>query len=69
MAILVRHDSEVLKHLRIGDILEMKYYTSDTSVPPEHLRTQIKHITKDEDGRFKDHSLVGLEILGRVTSE
>ena len=69
IAILVRDDSEVLKHLKVGDVIEMKYYATDTSVAPEHLRTQIKHITQDKGGRFKGHRLVGLEVLGRATSE
>jgi hypothetical protein len=69
ICIVVRDDSEVLKELKVGDVLEMKYYTSDTSSRPECLRTEIRHITKDEKGRFKDHTLVGLKILERVVRD
>jgi hypothetical protein len=60
--IVVRDDSAVLKEIKVGDVLEMKYYTPETPDLPECLGTEIKHITKDEAGRFKNHTLVGLQI-------
>ncbi|MBN2123392.1 MAG: PilZ domain-containing protein [Deltaproteobacteria bacterium] len=63
MCILVRQDSKALEYLAIGDILEMKYYSPDPSGSPRILRTEIKHITRDDHGRFKNHYLVGLSIL------
>lgn len=63
MCVLVREDSDVLKHIKVGEILKMKYYTNDLSSQPENLKTEIKHITKEEQGRFKGHYLVGLLIL------
>lgn len=63
MCLLVREDSDVVKCLNVGDTLDMKYYTSDASSPPESLKTQIKHITKEDEGRFQGHYLVGLFIL------
>lgn len=63
MCVLVKEDSDLLKHLRVGDILDLKYYTTDSSKPTEYLKTEIKHITKDETGRFKGLFLVGLSIL------
>jgi hypothetical protein len=64
MCILVRQDSIVLDHLQVGDVLKMKYYTAESSSPTEYLKTKIKHITKDEKGRFRDHFWVGLSIEG-----
>jgi len=61
--VLVKEDSDLLKHLRVGDILDLKYYTTDSSKPIEYLKTEIKHITKDDTGRFKELYLVGLSIL------
>ncbi|MGD8757468.1 MAG: hypothetical protein PVH78_01210 [Deltaproteobacteria bacterium] len=63
MCLLVREDSDVVKCLQVGDTLDMKYYTSDASLPPENLKTQIKHVTKEDEGRFRGHYLVGLFIL------
>ena len=62
MCILVKEGSEVLKHLKVGDTLEMTYYLTDSQGAHEDLKTQIKHITKNEDGRFQGHFLVGLSI-------
>lgn len=63
IGVLVTHGSEVLKHLKVGDILDMKYYRQELSEQPEQLKTEIKHITKDNQGRFKGNYLVGLSIL------
>ena len=64
MCVLIKEDSDVLKHLKAGDILDMKYYSSDSSEPAEKRQTEIRHITRDDKGRFKGHFLVGLSILG-----
>jgi len=63
MCVLVKEDSDLLNHMKVGDILKLKYYTTDSSKPVEFLKTQIKHITRDERGRFKGVYLVGLSIL------
>ncbi len=63
MCILVKEDSEVLRHVKIGDTLDMTYYLAEMQGAHESLKTQIKHITKNEDGRFKGHCLIGLAIL------
>jgi hypothetical protein len=63
MCVLVREDSELLPRIKVGDILEMRYYTGSSTNPSEDLKTEIRHITRDEDGRFKWHYLVGLSIL------
>jgi hypothetical protein len=63
IGVLVTHDSEVLKHLKVGDILDMKYYRQELSEQPEQLKTEIKHITKDNQGKFKGNYLVGLSII------
>lgn len=63
MCILVKEDSEVLSHINVGDTLNMTYYLADTQGMHENLRTEIKHITKNEDGRFQGHYMVGLSIV------
>jgi hypothetical protein len=62
MSILVKEDSHVLKSLKIGDSLDMKYFIKDSPEPTEYLKTRIRHITKDEQGRFEGHFLVGLSF-------
>lgn len=68
MCVLVKEDSEILRALKVGDILPLKYYTSDSFRPTVYLDTEIKHIQKEEKGRFKGHYLIGLDILGRQES-
>lgn len=64
MCVLVKGTSDLLKHLKVGQNWNMKFYRDDASKPADFLSTEIRHITKDESGRFKDHYLVGLSILG-----
>ncbi|MEE8541555.1 MAG: PilZ domain-containing protein [Desulfobacterales bacterium] len=66
MGILVKEDSDLLEHLSAGDLLNMKYYPVDLSEQPKHLKTEIKHITKDDQGRFKGHYLVGLSVVSEA---
>jgi hypothetical protein len=67
ICVVVKDDSDLLKHLKVGDVLNMKYYSTDSSSQTQYLKTEIKHITKDEQGRFKGHTLVGLLILEKQT--
>jgi PilZ domain len=63
LCILVKEGSDILNHLTVGDALEMTYYLSDAQGASDTLKTKIIHITKNEDGRFQGHYLVGLSIL------
>ena len=63
MFTLIKEDSDVLNRIHVGDILNMRFYSSDRYCPPRDLETEIKYITKDTRGRFKGHFLVGLAIV------
>ena len=63
MCVLIKEDSDILPRLKVGEILNMKYYSTGSVHPPECLETAIRHITKNDQGRFKGHYLVGLEII------
>lgn len=63
LCILVDENSEVLKYLKPGDVIDMKYYLSESMGMTEAFKTEIRHITKDADKRFKGHYQVGLLIL------
>jgi len=62
MCILVKEESQVLEHIKVGDTIEMTYYLTDSQGAHENLTTQIKHITKNDKGRFQGHFMVGLSI-------
>ena len=63
MCILVREDSDVMNHLQVGDILDMQFHPLDKTHPIDLSKTEIKHITKDDLGRFKGHFWIGLTKL------
>jgi hypothetical protein len=62
MCFVVKSDSELLEHLKVGQVLDMKYYKSDARKPAESLKTQIRHLTEENEGQFKGHHLIGLAI-------
>ena len=61
--VVVKEESEILPCLRVGDTIKMKYYIMNPASPPKYLPTKIKHITKEDQGRFKGHVVIGLDIL------
>jgi len=63
MGVYVKEDSAILKHLRVGDIFEMKYYPESLSEQAEYLKTEIKYITKANQGRFRGHYLDDISII------
>ena len=63
ICVLVKEDSDLLNYLKVGSVSELKYYTNNALKPIEYLKTKIRHITKDEEGRFKGLYLVGLSIF------
>ena len=62
MCVLVKETSELLNYIKAGDILSVKYYFKESLEKKELIITRIKHITKNDQGRYKGHYLVGLEI-------
>ena len=68
ICVLVKEDSDLMNYLKVADILNLKYYTTDISKPIEFLKTEIRHITKYKTGRFKGLFLVGLSILEKQRS-
>lgn len=61
--VLIKENSEILSQLQVGKVFNMKYYSTDSVCPTVRLKTQIKQITKNDQGRFKGHYRVGLAIL------
>ena len=62
LCVLVRPDSDLLKHLRVGETIRMKFWRDDGSKQADFINTKIHHITKDDTGKFRGHCLVGLSI-------
>ena len=63
MFTLIKEDSDILNRIAVGDVLNMKYYSTDVQSPTRNYDTEIVYISRDRDGRFKGHYLIGLAIL------
>jgi len=63
MCIVVKKSSAILNFIKIQDKINMKYYSLESTANTQTLETEIKHITKYDEGRFKEHYLLGLAIV------
>lgn len=61
ICIAVKEDSDVLNHIKAGDMLNMKYCTTNSG-PTEKIKTKIKSINKIDQKRFKGHFVLWLSI-------
>jgi len=62
---MVNAESAILKHLKVGQVLNMRYHADDETEPSEVYRSEIKHITKDLENPHKGHYAVGIRLLER----
>lgn len=62
MCLLVKEHSKIIKSIKVGDVLNMKYHSADALNCSKDIETEIRQIVKDDNGRFKGHFLVGLAI-------
>jgi hypothetical protein len=63
VSVLVKESSDILQLLKVGDTLDVKYYSVNSAYPSERQKTEVRHITWNDQGRLKGHYLVGLEIM------
>ena len=63
MCILVKEGSDILAFIKSGAILNMRYYAANTNYLSQDLDTKVKDITKNDQGKFKGHYMVALEIV------
>jgi hypothetical protein len=63
ICLLVKEDSDILNHIRVGQILDLRCYSEDKLEPSELFISEIKHITKAGKHPYQSHNLVGLMVL------
>ncbi|MFH1351641.1 MAG: hypothetical protein ABII26_12020 [Pseudomonadota bacterium] len=63
MCLLVKEDSKILSRLKVGDVLNTKFYSDGYRFPRDCRETTIQTITKNDQGPFRGHYFVGLEVL------
>ena len=61
--LLVKEDSNILEHIHVGQILNIRSYSEDNMESSEILLSEIKHITKKDESPYTGHQLVGLMVL------
>ena len=52
ICVFVTQDSESLNHVKVGDSVNLKYCTTDSSQPIGFFETESSHIAKDNYGRL-----------------
>lgn len=67
LCFLVRAESPVLSFLEVGSVLPMKFYSGGID-PPQDLRAEIRHVSPAVEGRFRNHTLVGVSILKEAST-
>ncbi len=65
--LLIKKDSAIIKHLAIGQTLNILFHSVERSNPTGKFKTMVRHITEGKPGRFSGHYLVGVKIIERMT--
>jgi len=63
IGILVKETSKVIENTHVGDVLDMNYYPKKEMKLPVAMKTQVKHITRHQEGRYKGNYIMGLFVL------
>jgi len=63
MGVLVKEGSDLLNQIEMGQIVNMRYNLAQRTDLSRCYETVIDQITKDSQGRFKGHLIVGLSVL------
>ena len=64
ICVLAKENSKILGALKVGAVMNLKYYSTDVFTPITQLETEIRYIRREDNGRFKGHFLIGLVITG-----
>ena len=56
-------DANILDHIHVGQILNIRFYSEDKMEPSEIFLSEIRHMTKKDEDPYTGHQLVGLMIL------
>jgi hypothetical protein len=66
---LIKEESAILKHLEVGQIMNMRYHSEVEKAPSIVIKSEIRHITKIEEKPYKGHYSVGIKILAKQDPE
>jgi hypothetical protein len=60
--VLIKDNSEIVKHLKLGRMVDMVHYSKRDDDPASKFRSQISDISKIDQGPLKGHIKIGLSI-------
>ena len=63
VSIVVKKNSLLINHLKAGRTVMIRYFFESREKPSIMYEATIKHITEINEGQFKEHYSVGLDIL------
>lgn len=69
LCIVVREDSAVLEKLDVGDGYQVKLYRDSDPNAVKNASAKIRHITRQTEGRYQGHYLVGLSLESSLEPE
>ena len=64
--LLIKDDSAFLKMIEVGQIVDANFISPAGTAPSGVYKVEIKHVTKIDTQKYKDHQLVGLSILEKL---
>ena len=66
---IVRDDSTILRHLKVGELVDIQFRNQNGDGIIAFHRSKIIHITGANRGLYKGHRLVGVQIIERLSLE
>ena len=67
---LVQEDSTILRNIRVGQEIDIRVcLNAEGTVPSIYQRSEIRHITRQEVGRFKGYIIIGVKIHDRLVTQ
>jgi hypothetical protein len=69
IGVIVRPDSKFLTLIQIGEEMKVKLLSPKESRHMQGVyRARIAHITALEEGKFKGHKVVALELISKIST-
>ena len=64
--LIAKEDSAILRHLEIGQELEMRYHYRNGPRSEVNYMSEIRHVTRADEGRYKGHFFIGTRIVSKL---
>ncbi len=65
LGLLVKEGSDLLKHIRVGDVFSVNYHENSDPMTVQVQTVKVRHISFPANGMPKKHMIVGLSFFER----